>query len=72
MTGSQGGKGWEMNGPIRLNQVRKGGQMVVLKNPATWEQGSPPEQGEVAQLGWGGPRPKVLRQHGVPPPICLR
>lgn len=35
VTDSQGGKEWEMDGPIRLNQVRKGGQMVVLKKPST-------------------------------------
>lgn len=35
VTGSQGGKGWEMDGPIRLSRVRKGGQMVLLKKLAT-------------------------------------
>lgn len=35
VTASQGGKEWEMDGPITLNQVRNGGQMVVWKKPVT-------------------------------------
>lgn len=33
--GQTGREDWEMDGPIRLNQVRKGGQMVLLKKPVT-------------------------------------
>lgn len=45
VTASQGGKEREMDGPIRLSQVRNGGQMAESHE----EQGSPPEQAEVAQ-----------------------
>lgn len=35
MTDSQGGEEREMDGPISFNQVQKGGQMVMMKKPAT-------------------------------------